>query len=439
MSRITMRRLTAVLTAGALTLGSAAATADDTEIFFNQNNSGVNANVLLILDTSGSMNDLVSTKEPYDPARTYTANTCSSQFDKTYYYFGNSIPTCASSSKLKISQVKCAWMGDLATAESGFRSATFIQWGSSANTVKKGSWSSATYTTTTTYGWGNTLSATNAANVECKDDAGLDGDGVDETKLYPSTDTYSIVVVTDSKGKVISTTGTVSGGQLTGVWDAAAKNYWTSNSGNTYTFYSANYLNWYYDSTTVTKRSKISIMQTAATSLLGSVGGINVGLMRYDLNGSGGMVVAPMAPVATSKSTLSTLIKSWAPAGNTPLSETLYEGYLYYSGSAVRFGNSSKSSRCKTWDSQGKCTSYDSFDQKSVAGARSPATDAGTNYNSPGQLFVPEELHRLSDRRSAERGHCRRHPTSRTSVPPGHDHRFGGETVAGALRLSRAT
>jgi len=39
----------------------------------------------------------------------------------------------------------------------------------------------------------------------------------------------------------------------------------------------------YYDSTQSSTKSKDGIMQSAATSLLGSIGGVNVGLMRYKL------------------------------------------------------------------------------------------------------------------------------------------------------------
>ena len=45
-----------------------AAYADDTEIFYNQNGADVPANVLFILDTSGSMNSIVSTPSPSTPA-----------------------------------------------------------------------------------------------------------------------------------------------------------------------------------------------------------------------------------------------------------------------------------------------------------------------------------------------------------------------------------
>ena len=43
-----------------LVFASAGARADDTEIFFNQNSSNATANVLLVLDTSGSMEEEIN-------------------------------------------------------------------------------------------------------------------------------------------------------------------------------------------------------------------------------------------------------------------------------------------------------------------------------------------------------------------------------------------
>jgi hypothetical protein len=60
-----------------LGLASTSARADDTEIFFNQSNANVGANVMLILDTSGSMDDEVTSAPDYDASTTYpTTGSC---------------------------------------------------------------------------------------------------------------------------------------------------------------------------------------------------------------------------------------------------------------------------------------------------------------------------------------------------------------------------
>src|SRR5206468_210588 len=134
--------------------------------------------------------------------------------------------------------------------------------------------------------------------VECKSDAGVSGDGVDLTKLYASTDTFSTVTVTTTPPGSVVISVVLTAAQQLGVWDASsAKNYFKAGAGGSYTIYSANYLNYLFDSNQTTTKSKIWIMRSAAAALLGSLNGVNVGVMRYNLGGSGGMVLAPVANI----------------------------------------------------------------------------------------------------------------------------------------------
>ncbi len=78
---------------------------------------------------------------------------------------------------------------------------------------------------TTTYGWQRNVTSTNTTGyVECKADAGVDGDGADNTKLYASTDTFSIQTTTTTPpGTTVVNSDTVSAfpARLTGIWDAS--------------------------------------------------------------------------------------------------------------------------------------------------------------------------------------------------------------------------
>jgi hypothetical protein len=103
--------------------------------------------------------------------------------------------------------------------------------------------------------------------------------------------------------------------------------------------------------------------------------------MRYNFGGSGGEVLWPVGDLASGKNSMTNLINSWAADGITPLSETLYEAYLYYSGGAVNFGKSSTSTKCNTWNANGQCTSDSSLSAPSVSGARTGSGNA--NYLSP--------------------------------------------------------
>ncbi len=130
----------------------------------------------------------------------------------------------------------------------------------------------------------------------------------------------------------------------------------------------------------------MSIMHTAAASLLTSMTGVNVGLMRYDFKGHGGMVLAPIAPIdtGTNRSDRISLINGWAPDGITPLSETYFESYLYFSGGKVNYGNNSYTTKCNSWNAtDGTCSSDTSSSAPSVAASRVGGSAGASNYDSP--------------------------------------------------------
>jgi type IV pilus assembly protein PilY1 len=362
------------------------ARADDTEIFFNQNIGNVAANVLFILDTSGSMNDTVSSQLAYDPSKTYSGNKCSAAFSSNNLYFSNrGNPACGSTNFIAKTQNKCATMMAAINA-TGYATDAFVQWGSATSNRTRTNNGVTTTTATQTYKWQNTVSAANTSGfVECKLDAGRDGDGVDNTKLFATTDAYTVTTTTVTPPGTVTATTPATGGQLTGLWDAA-KNYFQAGTGTVYTFYSANYLNWLYDSSQSLSTSKMAAMETAASSLISGLSGVNVGLARYNYGGSGGMILAPVADltVGSNRQDRVNLVKSWAPAGITPLSETYYEAYLYFSGGAVNYGLNSTSTTCTLWSSpSNQCQTATSFAAPSVAATRTGGVITSKTYDSP--------------------------------------------------------
>jgi type IV pilus assembly protein PilY1 len=142
---------------------------------------------------------------------------------------------------------------------------------------------------------------------------------------------------------------------------------WTSTQANSYwakggalldyTFYSGNYINYlnYAKPPTTTpctsnvawtcQGTRMTIMQGAMNSLLDNLStsgtNVNVGLMRYDTGAKGGMLAHEISPISTAMAGIKSALNSYSPGGNTPLSEALYEGYLYYTGSPVKFGDTS--------------------------------------------------------------------------------------------------
>jgi type IV pilus assembly protein PilY1 len=384
-------RVRSVLYGALLLLATASvARADDTEIFFGNTTVTVPANIMFVLDTSGSMAGHVSGPAPFDPTQTY-AGTCS---DSYYYYAATgtdpgAINCSSTSTRLDKARFKCTAaataLGNSSTA-TGLYAGRLIRWGnyttttvystgytSTTCTAAGGSWSSFRGTctfTSTTHAWQNSMSITNGTDVECY----ADRPGVGSDVTYPTKNTDAVAT--------------------NGVYSALASDSWwavTGNSGGQYTVYSANYLNYYaYAPSTIQTRE--SSVQAAADGLLGLLSGVNVGLMTYSYGGSGGMVRDPVQSIDATgvRSSLISQIDSMVPAGDTPLSETYFEAYRYFSGGGVLFGGDGtngtfRSTACTSGSSYdsgggvylGSCDTSVNF--PSVPSSQSPA---GT-YNSP--------------------------------------------------------
>jgi type IV pilus assembly protein PilY1 len=56
------------------------------------------------------------------------------------------------------------------------------------------------------------------------------------------------------------------------------------------------------------------------------------------MNAEGGMVLREIGPVATQAAAMVADIAALNASGCTPLSETMYEAYLYLSGGSVNYG-----------------------------------------------------------------------------------------------------
>lgn len=384
-----------LLYAGLITvvIGSPAI-ADDTEIFFGSSSASTGSpNILLVLDTSGSMGSTIPTTSTYDPKQSYTGN-CSS----SYVYFKNSktntLPTCASdgttSNAQTNSSVNSALRGHVSLSDdfycspatssggsfdtSGYISVAGIRWTKTTSVVTGRSSS-----TTETYAWSNNLNPADETST-----SGRRGSTTTTTTTYTR------------NGIACKTHDYASSSQYPNTESPTASTQWTSTSGNsywdpadqrtetTYTFYNANYLNYYNEHRTSTTQSRLQIVRDAAKNLIGSLSGVNVGLMRYDSSGSGGMVTNAIKDVATGKSAMETELDTWRPEGNTPLSETLWEAYRYYAGQGVAYGNNSHKYNCTSVNSYGVCSSGGTtVNYPSVAASRTDGSASSNTYQSP--------------------------------------------------------
>ncbi len=148
-----------------------------------------------------------------------------------------------------------------------------------------------------------------------------------------------------------------------------------------YVFYSGNYINWLKNGSTITQ-TRLQIVQQVAIQTINSLAvddAVNVGLMQYSNNtnngcdntatSEGGMVLRPIGAVAANRANLVADIAAITADGCTPLSETMYEAYLYLSGNNVKYGLTSH-----------KRTRPPHF--QSVASSRMPAPNTA-KYESP--------------------------------------------------------
>jgi len=297
---------------------SAPVFADDTEIYSTASNitQKTQPNVLFVLDTSGSMSDPTYSRPAYDPATDYSGGSACYDKDRVYAMrppyslltYANDF--CGSGwlsgsfnyyiTQVNRSAVKCKAADTLDTTGSYL---------GSLSQYRKGAWQN-----------DFTKPATKDLSdyVECEADSGIDGQYAGSAKKWASS----------SNGPWSSSPGdSINWG----------------NVGTSNTFYSGNYLNYIINVPATYGKSKIQVMQDVISNLVNSTTGINIGLMRFDkYNAEGGMVVAPMEDIATSRSGFISALTAMTAYGATPLAETFYESAMYYEGKAVDYGLTSQ-------------------------------------------------------------------------------------------------
>jgi type IV pilus assembly protein PilY1 len=306
---------------GALTLGvlwalgaGLPAVADDTELFVQTSaNVGVRPNVLFIIDNSGSMATQVITQDNYDPSFDYPG-TCDDS--RVYYRTGiGAAPTCGTSNWFDYAALKCN-AAITAFTRGGQYIDKLVQYDPDHRTTSPRD---------TGQRWEILSNSFRSRPVECQGDAGTHGVDAASTSRYTRDGSTS----------------------TSGYWgDAGTEITWRDSHNNqTYTLYSANYLNWIQSPGVL--KTRLEIVQDVATSLINSINGVNVGLMYFNdsvdnnVGSQGGLVAHAMQNVADAREDLVDKVNALTAETWTPLSETLYEAALYYSGGEVRFGSSS--------------------------------------------------------------------------------------------------
>jgi type IV pilus assembly protein PilY1 len=286
------------------------AMADDTELFvYDSSVLSVKPNVLFIFDTSGSMQTMVESQANYDPSQTYEGSCDGSKlYWRSFSKFSNDPPTCDTNRSFDLSVFKCRAALDAFKTNAGRWTDEFAQF----NVTKSTRYGK----TTTTAVWSSLSSSVDPDFVECAEDNGIngkDGDAGASTYTYAQND------------------------DANNPWSKRSQDAISWRRLDTVTVYDANYLNWYYGPTGPESRSQV--MKDVATSLVGSINNVNIGLMRYNSNGQGGRLVHAVEDVGTSRDTIISAINDLPADGTTPLSETLYEAARYWMGRDPDYGN----------------------------------------------------------------------------------------------------
>ena len=302
--KISSRKFTWTSTGCALALLSGApAFADDTELLLINPDPTLNPkpNVMFILDTSGSMTTTESTNAPYDSSTNYSG-LCDT--DAIYWTDVDVLPVCDSLGTNIQWVWKTAFQCDYATNQIqgiGSFTNTMVQYRSDGASAEK---------------WQYLAPAEYSGPVECQADSGVHGDGSNSTDVYAVNGTGLSYPWTDLATSELS-------------WGSAPRNL-------SYTVYDGNYLNWKNSPTSVTL-SRSVIMKEVTKKVLSSVRNLNVGLMRFN-NNEGGPVILGITDLDSNRAAVMTAIDSLPAGGGTPLSEVMYENALYWRGMSAHYG-----------------------------------------------------------------------------------------------------
>ena len=258
----------ALLATAAVVLHATTALADDSELFLSDRDaSTARANVLFIIDTSGSMDTLVATQAPFDSNESF--NGCY-RSDALYFSTTGGVPACDSPNHLPKSVNRCA-ASRTQLAAIGYYADDLLGWDDSRER------------------WDALSPDRPDGELECKTDRGVDGNG--------------------SASKPFAANGP------TGPWSGTntSEPAWNTQ----YTVYDGNWLNWRSNPPTVEK-SRLDIVKDAVNALTAGLRDVNIGVMRFNAE-NGGSVIAPMANISTSRNAVTQIVNNLEASGQTPL------------------------------------------------------------------------------------------------------------------------
>ncbi len=275
------------------------AVADDTELLLvtpGTNSSPFNANIMLVIDSSGSMTTMEKANKPYDSSVTYPGS-C----DPTRMYWSRTgaVPACTAGNDRWVNMTSFGCKKAERQIDGiGLYQGILVQYRDDGSGSMR---------------WNTLEQGAHTDTVECQADSGFDGLSPDHyaqagTNLNPYTS------------------------------DASKELAWGSfPASQNYTVFTGNYLNWRANPVTV-DISRIDMVKVATKIALDSINSSNIGIMRFNET-QGGAVIQGMIDLDSNRTAIESVINGIVADGWTPLSETLYENALYWLGLQAHFGN----------------------------------------------------------------------------------------------------
>ena len=291
--------------------------ADDTELYVTNLDASTNGRpkVLIIFDNSGSMTNIVpGTKPEYDANTIYnTQGDISSE--RTYWSTDGTPPELNTDHYFLTDSNRCeSALNSLNTA--GTYTDYIITWRSKNNAYTWLNVNDSDGTRTSSY-------------IDCKTDVDNANSGNPGTPAQ-------------ANGYPLSTNS--------GPYTDDIANSDVNWNKKTKTLFTANYMNWYHDSSLATEdRERIDIAKEVINNIVNANPNVDFGLMAFNTNNSsgphGGRVVQGITEnmTDTQRTTLNTTISSINADTWTPLCETMYEAYRYFSGGQIYYGDDQSS------------------------------------------------------------------------------------------------
>ncbi len=274
--------------------------ADDTEIFIGQSLDAGSANVLFIIDTSGSMGSSVDWEVPYEPNTAYSG---SCDLNRVYWTTGTTPPDCNTEQWIDADSFICQ-QGVNALNVSGFYTDNMQRYRNSSNVSKRG--------------WRDLRDTQHYQLVDCAADTGRHGDGSSDIAVYAANTVEAPFSINPTGPNHVN-------------WDDEP----------VYTAYNGNYMN-YINNPSNTEMNRLDVVKIVGKNTLAQVSGINVGMMRFDRYARGGQVTRAVAPIGNEFTPMSNALDAYNHGGATPLAETLYEAGLYLMGEDVYYGKDAR-------------------------------------------------------------------------------------------------